>query len=327
MSPETYEAALAFLERSSVTEARLLGGEPTEHPRFCEYLSQALERSFQVMVFSGGLIPQQALDFLVDLPADSISVALNSADPAVEPRGLVDRQREVCRALGENVILGFNIISPDQDPTFLFDWVIEGDLCRSIRLGLAHPIWGGANVHYRLRGPRLIPLLERLVAKGTQLGVNVGFDCGFTPCLFSRQFVDAHADMFLHGNDGEAAPGLQNATCDDPAAQRVESIGVRCTPVVDILPEGDCIACYALSRFHRLPLPSEGNRSDLVRSFDDELTSTLPVGLHRECAQCGYRAQGMCGGGCRARRTQRLRPNAMALLDPEPTYEVDLPPT
>lgn len=321
MPPDAYEAALAFLERSGSSEARLLGGEPTEHPLFGEYVSRARERGFKVLVFSGGLIPRQAFDFLADLPVGNILMVLNSADPASSPDSLVNRQREICRALGEKVILGFNITSRVEDPAFLFDWVDQYGLRRTIRLGLAHPIWGADNEYFKLRGPRHIPLLERLVAIGTEKGIKFEFDCGLTPCMFSPEFVDSRPDMFVHNDAGHGAADTLAAVADNSGAQSpVEAIGVRCTPVVDILPEGDCIACYALSRFRRLPLSSAGKRQDLVSSFDHELTPALPVGIYRECAQCSYRAAGMCNGGCRARRARRLRPNALALLDPEPAH-------
>lgn len=349
MPLEVYEAALAFLGRSGFPEARFLGGEPTQHPRFRDYVTRARERGFRVVVFSGGLVPQSALEYMAALPADNFSVVLNAADPKGDPETLVNRQREVCQALGAKVRLGFNIWSPDQDPAYLFDWVNEYGSRRAIRLGIAHPIWGGTNDFFRLRGPRVVPVFERLVAIGTRIGVDVGFDCGFTPCMFSREFVDSHTDMFVRSVTDNAVPtgpgfttngdatisdARHDAAASQPGnpknsggprqnmpARRMEAIGMRCNPVIDILPEGDCIACYALSRFCRLPLPAEGARDDLVSSFDGELLPVLPVGVHRECVHCDYRAKGMCGGGCRARRALRLRPNPLISLRPEPTGE------
>jgi radical SAM protein with 4Fe4S-binding SPASM domain len=349
MAPEVYEAALSFLKRSGFPEARLLGGEPTEHPRFREYVGLARERGFRVVVFSGGLIPEPVLEYMAALPADSFSVVLNAVDPASDAKALVNRQREVCRALGAKVMLGVNILSPEQDPTYLFDWVTEYGSCRRIRVGLAQPIWGGTNAFFRIRGPRVIPLFEKLVAIGARIGVDVGFDCGFTPCMFSSEFIDSHASMFMnsvvdHGDpNAQGLPTKQCASISDvgpnafsfrPArsddsvsrgqevpVSQIEAIGVRCNPVIDILPEGDCIACYALSRFRRFPLPSEGVRNDLASSFDEELLPLLPAGVHRECAHCDFRAKGMCGGGCRARRSLRLRPSALIPLGSEPTGE------
>ena len=349
MPLEIYEAALGFLQRSGFAEARLLGGEPTEHPRFCEYVARALEMGLRVVVFSGGLVPQPVLEFLAALPTDIFSVVLNAAEPANDAEALVNRQREVCRTLGAKIILGVNIRSPDHDPTHLFDWVTEYGLGRTVRVGIAHPIWGGTNDFFRFRGPRVISVFERLVADGAAMGINVGFDCGFTPCMFSQEFVDAHADMFMPSAPGPGAPttlGRFTKRCIDPSgvgydtagfqaaksdgsvdqaqkaiATRIEAVGVRCSPVVDILPEGDCIACYALSRFRRFPLPSKGSRDDLVPFFDAELSQVLPAGVHRECIQCDYREKDMCSGGCRARRALRLRPNALIPLDPEPVGE------
>ena len=344
MPLEIYEAALGYLQRSGIAKARLLGGEPTEHPRFCEYVARALELGFSVLVFSGGLVPQPALEFMADLPTDRFSVVLNAADPTNDAEALVNRQRQVCLALGEKVMLGVNIRSSNENPTYVLEWVTKYRLSRTVRVGIAHPIWGGTNDFLRLRGPRVIPVFERLVAIGAAMGVNVGFDCGFTPCMFSQEFVDAHAEMFKPRVAGPGAPalldrfakqctdasgfsynneGLQADNSDGSADQEqkaaatlIEALGVRCGPVVDILPEGDCISCYALSRFRRFPLPSGGSRNDLVPLFDAELSPLLPAGVHRECIQCDYREKDMCSGGCRARRALRLRPNAMIPLDP-----------
>jgi hypothetical protein len=192
----------------------------------------------------------------------------------------------------------------------------------------------------------VISVFERLVASGAAMGLNVGFDCGFTPCMFSQEFVEAHADMFRAsvpvpnakttvGQSANRCAGTSKAGCNEKGIQtahsdgsidqtqkasttRLQAVGVRCSPVVDILPEGDCIACYALSRFRRIPLPSKGHRDDLVSFFDDELLPVLPAGVHRECIQCDYRLMGRCNGGCRARRSLRLRPNALIHLDPDP---------
>ena len=195
-------------------------------------------------------------------------------------------------------------------------------------MGIAHPIWGGNNEFFRLRGPRAIPLFEQLVTVGEEREVKIDFDCGFTPCMFSQDFVESHPDMFRASENGHDAANSQPADSDDFVdhdhgrhAGRERSIGMRCDPVVDILPEGDCIACYALSRFLRIPLRSGGSRNDLVRSFANKLLPMLPMGIHRECEYCNYQKRSMCSGGCRARRALRLRPNELNQLYLESTDE------
>ena len=315
MPPETYEAALDFLERSGFPEARLLGGEPTEHPLFCDYVHLALERGFRVLVFSGGLVPRSVLRFMAGLPEDRFSVILNSANPHRDSARLVARQKEMGQMLGRKLMFGVNICSPDENPAYILDWVRAFDACRTVRLGIAHPIWGTSNTYFRLRGPRMIPLLEHFVHAAAAAGIDVGFDCGFTPCMFSREFVDSRNEWFACRDvDGCSPDG--NPTV--PLVSRMEGIGGRCGSIVDILPEGECIACYSLSRFCRVPLPPpQQRRNDLVSFFDRKLEAVLPAGVYPECLMCLFREQGLCNGGCRARRALRLRPDSLTLIGPE----------
>jgi hypothetical protein len=318
MPPGTFAAALDFLERSGCPEARLLGGEPTGHPRFAEYVSLAHSRGFRIVVFTGGIVPLPAVEVLQSLPAERVTVVLNTADPDVDPGSLVRLQLQLCRALAGRLMLGVNIVSPHQDPAHLFEWISDYGLRRTLRVGVAHPIWGNGNASFPLRNPGVVPVFERIVGTGASLGIDVGFDCGFTPCMFSRSFVDSHPDLFRSTAASSAAP--QGGSHDDSKTPRpkIEAIGVRCGPVVDILPEGDCIACYALSRFRRIPLPAAGAWSDVSKAFDDSLSAALPAGVYPVCMECDYRAQGMCTGGCRARRAQRLRPHAFAGMRADP---------
>jgi MoaA/NifB/PqqE/SkfB family radical SAM enzyme len=317
MTPEIYEDALEFLKRSGLREARLLGGEPTEHPLFCEYVGRALELGFRVLVFSGGIVPQSVLEYLAVLPAECFRLVLNATDPGHDAKALVNKHRELCRTLGSKVMLGFNVWSSNEDSSFILDWVSKYNLCPTVRLGMAHPIWGGTNDFFRLRGPRALSVFEHFTMNASAAGLNVRFDCGFTPCMFSQEFVDAHVDLFTSNVRDQSAIAAMSQFKEN----QFEPIGARCSSVVDILPEGNCIVCYALSRFRRIPLPSKGKRSDLVSYFDRELLPLLPAGVYRECVSCGYREKGMCHGGCRARRAQRLRPNAWIQQNSESTRD------
>jgi len=342
MQPETFEAVLGFLKRSCIPEARLLGGEPTEHPLFKDYVTQAIEKGFKVLVFSGGIIPRPVLFYMAGLPTEKFSMILNAANLHESPESLINRQIEICQTLGAKVKLGINIQSSNENPAYVFDWVKKYSLRRAVRVGIANPIWGGNNDFFRLRGPYEIPIFERFLTMGAEMGIDISLDCGFTPCMFSQEFVSDHIDFFTHNKTahstqrGPTKPVNQlEGACDaadnntevqfadsldtknenkETLLQRMDPIGMRCGPVVDILPEGDCISCYALSRFLRLPLPSEGNLNDLVSCFNDKLSSALPLGVFRECLECWYRQQGVCNGGCRSRRALRLRPNSLIML-------------
>jgi radical SAM protein with 4Fe4S-binding SPASM domain len=290
MTRDDYEDALAFLERSQVPDVRILGGEPTEHPAFAEFVDLAVARGLRPTVFTGGLMPDEALDYLGSVPAGRVTVVLNTALPGVEPDAWIEAQERVCSRLGPRVEPGVTLTTSTFRPDFLLDLVERYGLRRRVRLGMAHPIWGGRNQSLHSRAARAAGrMLERFIEAAEEAEVEVDLDCGFTPCMFSRGFLETHALL-------------------------AESVGTRCNTIVDILPEGDAIACYALSRFLRLPLTNRVTRDELVSIFDGEVDRLIPEGAYKECAWCEYRAEGRCGGGCRARRALRLRPDTRARL-------------
>ncbi len=275
MSAEMFGRALDFLERSGVPDARLLGGEPTLHPAFGVLAQRALDRGFALTVMTGGLVPAAELAYLASMPDGRVSVYLNAARPT-DDESLVAAQRAVCAALGPRVELGLTLRSADDDPAFLLGLIAEHDLRPSVRLGIAHPAIGAANravpdAELRATGATM----ERFVERAEKAGVSVGFDCGVTPCLFSAAFRARR-------------PAL------------AETLGTRCAPIVDVLPEGAAVACYALAPAARLPLGDSDTRAEVVRRLDGALAG-LPVGVFPECDACAHRAAGHCTGGCRAR--------------------------
>ncbi|MGA2328432.1 MAG: radical SAM protein [Bryobacteraceae bacterium] len=286
MSVETFEKALDFLERSGIDEARLLGGEPTLHPEFPCLAEMALQRGLRVRVFSNGLMPEPALRWLESHPPDRVAVLINVSAGAKGP-GFFGR-------LGNRVTLGFNIQSPAFDPAFLLDLIREFGLSPSIRFGLTHPTADGSNrflhpAQYQAVGTRLARFLE--VARAA--GVEPSFDCGFVPCMFPPGFPEALGPV-------------------------AADIGTRCSPILDILPDGQVVCCYPLAALAREPLPERETAAALRSRFSERFSGYRRLGVFRECAACQVRESGRCNGGCLAASMQRLRPAVAAVSRVEP---------
>ncbi|MEZ5397868.1 MAG: radical SAM protein [Bryobacterales bacterium] len=283
MSIETFRKTLDFLIRSQINEARLLGGEPTIHPRFSEFVDLALDCGMTVTIFSGGLIPNKVLEKLESIPTEQIGVLVNVIPPSEPTPTARDRQAEVFRRLGQRIVLGLNIDSPSVDLWFLLDLIAEYNLAPSIRLGLAHPILGGTN---RYLHPRQYPEVGRRVAafglEALARGVQLGFDCGWVPCMFP----DGALETLGKGPD---------------------EVGLRCNPIIDILPNGQTISCYPLANHSQQSLPMTHDAFWLRSEFIDEQKSDRAVMLYKECAACEWRARGECTGGCLAGSMRRLR--------------------
>lgn len=290
MSPAMFRRGLAYLKRSGIPDVRLLGGEPTEHPAFCDFVGIALEQGFNIQVFSGGLMPEIALTCLKQVPPDRVAVILNTLVPGTGSPEWVSAQALVCEQLGEKVELGLTMDTPSCRPFFMLERIRQYGLSPRVRLGIAHPIFGGTNASLRPAGFRpLGHMLEGFITRAHEMDIVIDLDCGFVPCLFSREFL-------------EAQPAIARA------------VGSRCNPIIDVLPEGEVIACYALSRLFRFSLTAEMTHDKLAQGFEERFQRLVPSGIFKECALCRHLLGGRCDGGCRARRAMRLRPDARRLL-------------
>lgn len=284
MTLDEFQQSLDFLGRSGVKDATLLGGEPTIHPNFCEMVDLALSQDFRVLVLSGGVIPEKVLHHLEQTDPGRVSMMLNVIPP-VEGYSQRDRdcQSEVMRRFGSRLALGINIDSPTVPLDFLLDYIAEYSLEPIVRMGLAHPIAGGMNSHLH---PRDYPAVGRQVAdfafRAQDAGVHLEFDCGWVPCMFPDGALES-LGITPH------------------------QIGLRCNPIIDILPGLQTISCYPLASVAKAPLPVTEDGPWLADHYTTALESHRPLMLYRHCTSCDWLARGECVGGCIAGSMKRLR--------------------
>ena len=283
MSMEQFDEAIDFVQRSGFEEIRILGGEPTIHPRFVEMLDRSISRGFRVLVFTGGMMPDKALDRMQGLSAEQLTVLLNVAIAGESPEREIERQRHVMSLLGNRVVLGLNIHSPGVDLPFLLDLVQVHRLSKQVRLGIAHPLIDGQNLflhprHFEEVGRRVADF----VVTAGEAGVHVIFDCGWVRCMFPEGSLDALG----------IGP---------------EEIGLRCNPILDVLSDGRVISCYSLGEYPSEQLEAWENFAQLAEHFSDRLSPRRSLGVFRRCAECRFREQGECVGGCLSLAMRRLR--------------------
>ncbi len=299
MSMPVFEQSLDFLERSGIRELRLLGGEPTVHPQFPEMVARAVARGFRLRVFSGGLVPERALDVLCGIAARQLAVLVNVIPPDEGPPAVRRKQERVLQLLGLRASLGLNIADPGVELAFLLDWIARFGLSPGIRLGIAHPVPEGGN---RFLHPRHYGEVGRRVAafgrRARESGVRLTLDCGWVPCMFP--------------------PGALEVLGIDPA-----EAGRRCNPILDILPDGSVISCYPLASRGRERLPTTRDAAWLRRRFHTTLTADRAFTLYPHCRRCSWRERGACTGGCLAAALRRQRRTEFAFSLPAPVACAD----
>jgi len=270
-----------FFQLSDEKHISLLGGEPTLHPHFVDFVLYLLRRRFHVTVFTSGIVRDAMLDemqeSLAGVNPEQFSMVCNLNEPALTTPKQTVRLRKFLSVLGHLVSPGFNIYKPDFDLEFLFELINQFGLRRSLRLGLAHPIPQQPNEHLRLDD--LAAMAERLlsyVPLFREYKVAPGLDCGFPLCIFSDQQL-----------------GL---------LYRVNKNGLTfgCGPAIDIGPDLSVWPCFPLSRFHRRSL-YEFNHLREIGQYYQEIHRKVRIeegGIFRKCDDCPERETGMCIGGC-----------------------------
>ena len=279
-----FDARLDFLDRSDIDQARLLGGEPTLHPQFSELVERARMGEKRIVVFTNGLMPEESLACLEQVPVTECTILVNVNDPAEVEVETFERQRATIRRLGERVLLGFNIYRPDFQPDFLLSLIAEAGCRPAVRLGLAHPCLSGENQHilphqYVFIGEKI----ARFARTAAEAGVTVEFDCGFVRCMFSDEDLET----------------LKALGAD---------VGWKCNPILDVDLDGEVIHCYPLSQLGSFPLTPETNAPALRNGFEALTRPYRQAGIFQECSTCPFKRSGECPGGCLAATIRRFHP-------------------
>lgn len=295
ISRAAFEDRLDFLDRSGINEIRLIGGEPTLHPRFPELIERARRRGKHIVVFSHGLIPEAALAALEALPAEAGTVLVNLSATRLATgldEGELARRRSVLRRLGPRALPGWTIDTPAFQLDFSLALIAETGCRRALRVGLAQPLLSGRNRY--LHPKQYAGVGERLAAfapRAAAAGVTLEFDCGFVRCMFS---------------DAELA-ALSEARAD---------VGWRCNPVLDLDLQAQASHCFPLAGWAQTPLAGPADAASLRARLAQQVRPYRTAGVYKECSTCPYKLNAECPGGCLAATLRRFQSGPLHLNVP-----------
>lgn len=278
ISISSFQEYLTFLQRSNIRELKLLGGEPTLHPRFLELVEIGLDRGFNVIVFSNGLWRREVRDYFYENDTLAVQFVINVNEPKYSQDSEHERLGKTLEVLGSRAKIGFNIFVLDFDLTFIQPLIETYGLQRTVRLGLASPIVGVDNrsIHAKETkavGKRLVEQMKLLEAEN----ILVRFDCGFTYCMFEES--------------------------DWPTVVRATENGLdsTCCVIGDVDYNLDLWPCFPLSKTKHLNLRNVESFDDISKYYDDIFSPVKKLGSTEDCFLCKYLMRGQCCGGCLAR--------------------------
>lgn len=284
-----------FIQNSGERHISLLGGEPTLHPNFVEYVLYLMERDFHVTVFTSGVMSPSTLDkttaLLSNIDPQRLGFVCNVNEPEKTPTSFAELEQlyGFLERFSLLVTCGFNIYRPDFSLEFIFQLIQKYGLGRHIRLGLAHPIPCYETVHIPIT--KFQKVAERLLSHVpllTRLGIDIGLDCGFQKCLFN----DTQIGQLFRVSRGNLKFG--------------------CGPAIDIGPDMMAWSCFPLASFHKKSVFEFDSIQSIHRYFSD-LHKKVRVevsGVFPECYFCTNREKGICSGGCIAHAISKFQNEA-----------------
>jgi hypothetical protein len=277
MSLEMVARTIAYLKKSGERRFSIIGGEPTLHPHLEEIIRMVLEAGMSVNLFTNDVMSAETAAMLAEVPEGKLDILanINNLDTYTEAeRAKLLHAMEV---LAPKCNVGYNIHSLDFDFVFLADLVNQFGMRRVIRLGIASPIYGGDNVFiptsdFKALGPRIA---EQTVICDEK-DVVVGFDCGFTLCMFTENEIGRLYKC--------------NAQLD-----------FHCQPVIDVGLDHQVWTCFPLSDWKRVRLDDFETVADIVAHYNREMFLYHCSGVYNECHTCKHQRRGKCAGGCVSR--------------------------
>ena len=272
---------LDFVIAGGIRELRLLGGEPSLHPKFAEFVRLGAEKGCSVTVFTNGVMPDLARDVLRELDPEVCSVVVNVS--ATVRKEDISRQRDTLKMLGPRAMPGMTLTSPVFTFAVAIAMIDAFGLRRTIRVGIANPTWRGSNVSVH---PKQYPAIGQALLKQSAItsrfGIDLDADCGFVRCMFGDRFEELTANGFHYHS--------------------------RCTPVLDLCAGGTILPCFGLSNLVSLSRSDFSDAGEAYGEMSRVLEPWHAFGIYPECAECPLFETEACCGGCLSARLRRFQP-------------------
>lgn len=292
ISLENFTKAIEFLTREGETSIGLIGGEPTVHPLFSDFLEQieSNEKIVRATIYTNGLLIGKFREYLIN-PKFYLLINCNAPDiiGANNYKNLCE-QLDFIYALKEaknRISLGINLYSDSMDYTYVIELARKYNVHR-LRMSVTVPNLAEnknqCSLEYlRKRKAFVLKFLEEC-AKAQILPY---YDCNSIPeCLWSEIEIKKIKEMI-----------------DGVGVKRTNLLGYHafCRPVIDILPDLNAVRCFGMSDFLKVPINKFENIEDLQNYFINMIDSYVyHISCEKECINCYQRQIQRCAAGCMA---------------------------
>jgi len=272
MTLDNFRKVLDFQAKSNISDVRILGGEPTIHPKFNEFIKEAQNRKSvgAIHLFTNGLFKRDVLKALKQASKYvKISVLINYNEPKLLGEEKVSLIESNISALTEfaQVTLGINFYDPEQEYQYIIESTIEHKLSK-IRYAVTIPntiqkAQEDISDYFKSFTPLLVKFFGVIALK--KIGITA--DCNNTPiCMWD--------DDQLRLLSMVALPALKLNLCN---------------PVIDVKVNLEVIRCFGVSD-HAMTIDNFDNVQEIHNYFINKIDRVLDkTDLFDECSHCAIK--------------------------------------
>lgn len=276
MKEKDFFKILTYLKRNGIKEVRIIGGEPTIHPKFKEFLQVVVRDPWfeSIFIFSNCTFSLETLYEIMLVAKKKKVVVLpnyNEGEFLGKKRELVENNLKTLTRCGIVKTLGINIYSEDFDYTYAIDKAVE--------LGIKQIRWSITTPNYKLsenfdvkgyfRG--FYEVLKGFLKACKEKGIYAMLDCNtIPPCVFTeeekKELTGYKEDLF----------------------ERTD-----CGVILDINPELEIFRCFGMSEGYHEKMKAKKGIQEVVQSIEEEFKEIEDRLLLDECRECKvYERQG-----------------------------------
>ena len=270
---ENFKKYLDFLQKNEESDVRIIGGEPTLHPQFFEFIDTIIEYECfsSVLIFSNFSFPIEFAQKIVEYSDKIVIEFLPNINNNPKFLPIIERNLDLLTTSLPDRInrISINIYDPNQDMDFWENIIAKYNI-RDIRWSITVPNMKLANnFNFKEYFYSFQNVLKEMVTWATKYDVTFSCDCNNPPiCAYDDSFISyvmkIDPDFF-----GRFA-------CDGSA--------------LDVTPELDIIGCFGCNKFkHKLAeFETFDEIIDLLHEEEDTLRKTPP---QEECISCPRHAR------------------------------------
>lgn len=292
ISLENFKRAIEFLTIKGENIVGLIGGEPTIHPLFGEFLKELKENEkiLRATIYTNGL---KIGEFLKYLENPKFYVLVNCNAPGIIGLDNYKRMQSqldqvyMIEDAKNRISLGINLFSNNMEYSYIFELAKRYDVHR-IRMSVTVP-----NLDENKDQCSLDYLRKRkesvlkFIKECAENQILPYYDCNSIPeCIWNDKELSEIKEI-INGF----------------GVKRTNLIGFHsfCKPVIDILPDLRAVRCFGMSDFLKASI-TEFNDVDELRDYFVNMIDSYVyhMACERECIDCHQRQIQRCAAGCMA---------------------------